>query len=387
MSLIHPLAGLTGVTVTAVAAAYSILTLIAVLVWRMRSGSNPPAATRPPVTLLKPLCGVEPGLYENLRSFCEQDYPTFQIVFGVRDAADPAIAIARRLATEFPDLAIDVVIDPTQHGSNRKVSNLMNMLPRAKHGLLIIADSDACVRPDYLNSVTAPLLDPKTGLVTCIYRSVPTDGIWSRLGAMYVNDWYMPSVLLAWLFGHRNYASGQTMCLRRETLEAMGGLRTIANHLADDYQIGERVRELGLRIVLSHYLPETVQHEPAPEALMAHELRWMRTLRVLAPSSFRFLFLSFSMPLAVAGLALTVSEPALAPIGMALFWTTLAARLGLFCVSRLTDSRLSFADLWLVPVRDLLLCWVWWRAFFTSRLVWRGSEFVVDAEGIMRSHS
>jgi ceramide glucosyltransferase len=387
MSLIHRLAGLAGVTVTVVATAYSVLTLIAVLVWRLRSGVGRPAATSPPVTLLKPLCGAEPGLYENLRSFCEQDYPAFQIVFGVRDAADPALVVARRLAAEFPDLPIDIVIDPTQHGSNRKVSNLVNMLRRAKHDLLIIADSDACVRPDYLDTVTAPLLDPKTGLVTCIYRSVPTDGIWSRLGAMYVNDWYMPSVLLAWLFGHRNYASGQTMCMRRETLEAMGGLGTIANHLADDYQIGERVRNLGLRIVLSQYLPETVQDEPAPEALIGHELRWMRTLRVLAPSSFCFLFISFSLPVAAGGLALSVSDPALVPIGMALFWTTLAARLGLFCVSRLTDSRLSFADLWLVPVRDLLLFWVWWRAFFNSRLVWRGCEFVVDAEGIMRSHS
>lgn len=385
--LTHPLTALAGLTLIGVATAYSILTLLAVLIWRRHGGKHPGGAARPAVTLLKPLCGTEPGLYENLRSFCRQDYPEFQIVFGVRERADPAIAIARQLVAEFPHLPIDIVIDPSQHGSNHKVSNLINMVPYAKGEVLIIADSDASVGPDYLNAVTAPLLDPQTGLVTCIYRSVPTTGIWSRLGAMYINDWYMPSVLLAWLFGHRSYASGQTMALRRDTLEAMGGLRTIANHLADDYQLGEQVRRLGLRIELSSYLPETVQHEPAPQALFDHELRWMSTIRVLAPASFPLLFLSFTLPLAFAGWLLTLSDPTLASAAVALLGITASTRLGLFCIPRLADSRLSFTDLWLIPVRDLLLCWVWWRAFFTSRLVWRGSEFVVDAQGIMRSPS
>jgi ceramide glucosyltransferase len=204
---------------------------------------------------------------------------------------------------------------------------------------------------------------------------------------MYVNDWYMPSVLLAWLFGHRNYASGQTMGMRRDTLEAIGGLRSIANHLADDYELGQQVRKLGLRLVLSPYIPETVQYDPGAAALIGHELRWMRTIRVLAPASFTFLFLSFTLPLAAVGAALTAAEPTLAWTGLKLFWITLAMRLGLSCIPRLADNRLSFADLWLLPVRDLLLCWVWWRAFFTSRVIWRGSEFVVDAHGVMRIHS
>jgi ceramide glucosyltransferase len=387
MSLTHPVAALAGLALLSATTAYSVLTCVAVEVWRLRGTRRRTATPRPPVTVLKPLCGAEPGLYENLRSFCLQDYPALQLIFGVRDAADPALAVVRRLVEEFRSLPIDIVIDASQHGSNRKVSNLMNMLPRATHDLLIISDSDAVVGPDYLSTVTAPLLNPKNGLVTCIYQSVPTTGVWSRLGAMYINDWYMPSVLLAWLFGHRDFASGQTMGLRRDTLEAMGGLSVIADHLADDYELGQQVRKLGLRLVLSPYLLETVQDEPDPAALIAHELRWMRTIRVLAPAGFTFLFLSFTLPLAAVGIALTAAEPAVASTALKLFCITLAARLGLSCIPRLAHERLSFADLWLLPLRDLLLCWVWWRAFFTSRVTWRGSKFIVDAHGVMRIHS
>jgi len=387
MSLTHPAFALAGLSVLAVATGYSVLTLLAVLAWRSRSSRRRSAAARPPVTLLKPLCGTEPDLYANLRSFCVQDYPTYQIVFGVRDEADPAIAFAKRLAVEFPAIPMDIVIDGSQHGSNLKVSNLMNMLPHARHDVLIIADSDAFVGPDYLDAVIAPLLDEKIGLVTCIYQSVPARGIWSRLGAMYVNDWYMPSVLLAWLFGHRSYASGQTMCFRRATLEAMGGLDAIANHLADDYKLGEQARNLGLRIVLSRYIPETVQDEPTARALIDHEVRWMRTVRALSPGNFPFLFVTFTLPVAAAGALLAARDPLLPGVGWILFSTFVAARLGLFCVPRLTDRRIPFGDIWLLPVRDLLLCWVWCRALFTSRVSWRGIEFVVDAQGIIRNHT
>ena len=139
-----------------------------------------------PVTVLKPLCGAEPGLYDHLRSFCQQDHPDYQIVFGVRDPTDPALAVVERLVAEYPSLPIDVVVNPQQHGSNCKISNLINMVARARHDVLAMADSDTFVGPDYLTIVTAPLLDHNVGLVTCIYRGVPTQGIWSRLGAMYI---------------------------------------------------------------------------------------------------------------------------------------------------------------------------------------------------------
>jgi ceramide glucosyltransferase len=233
---------------------------------------------------------------------------------------------------------------------------------------------------DYLSSMVAPLNDPKVGLVTCIYRGMATSGVWSRLGAMYVNDWYMPSVLVAWLFGHREYASGLTLCMRRATLQATGGLHRLCNHLADDYELGALVRGTGLKIALSSRIPRTGHAEPHFEHLLAHETRWMRTIRVLRPKSFRFLFLSFGLPLALAGLVMSCELQSVATLRTTLLVVALAARL-------LRTKGLSFNDLWLVPVRDLLLCWVWWRASRTSVVTWRGNEFAVDAQGIMRSVS
>jgi ceramide glucosyltransferase len=225
MPLLHELLGLTGIGLLCAAAGYELFAAVAVLVFEIQRRRQVPARrVQPPVTMLKPLCGAEPGLYEDLRSFCLQDYPEYQIVFGVQDAADPALGVVKRLRREFPALPIDVVVSALQHGSNRKISSLINMLPYARYGVLMIADSDAQVDPDYLSSMVSPLDDPTVGLVTCIYRGMPAPGVWSRLGAMYVNDWYMPSVLVAWLFGHREYASGLTLCLRRETLTATGGL-------------------------------------------------------------------------------------------------------------------------------------------------------------------
>jgi ceramide glucosyltransferase len=364
------------------AAGYALIAVVAALAWRMQSRRKI-SRPRPPVTVLKPLCGAEPGLYEHLRSFCRQDYPEFQIVFGVRDPSDPACAVVKRLAAEFPSLPIELVIDPRLHGNNLKISNLINMLPYARHDLMAMADSDAFVESDYLATVTAPLLDPKVGLVTCIYRGMPTQRLWSRLGAMYINEWYVPSVLLAWLFGHQGYVSGQTICLRRDTLQTIGGLGALADHLADDYRLGELVRGLGLRIVLSPYTVKGVHHEPNLGSLTRHELRWMRTIRVLRPHSFRLIFLTFSLPLAALGIAAAAAGSALSAAAWALFGTTALARLVLHFVHRLGDHRAAISDLWLLPLRDLLICWVWCRSFFTSHVTWRGNEFDVDADGVM----
>jgi ceramide glucosyltransferase len=310
-----------------------------------------------------------------------------QIVFGVRDQADPALRVAKRLLVEFPALAIEVVVSSVQHGSNRKISNLVNMIARAYHNVLVMADSDALVGPDYLTTVTAPLSDPKVGLVTCIYRDMPTRQIWSRLGAMYVNEWYMPSVMLAWLFGHQSYASGQTLCLRRDTLQAIGGLQAIVNHLADDYRLGELVRGLGLRIVLSPYLLKAEHHERALDVLVRHELRWMRTIQVLRPQSFRLIFLTFSLPLAILGIVFAAAEPSFALAPRVLIQIIVAARLALHFEHRLHGNRFLLADLWLLPARDLLICWVWCHSFFISRVTWRGHEFGVGTDGIMRTLS
>jgi ceramide glucosyltransferase len=365
-----------------IAAAYGTLSVIAVLVWQRR-GAQAGAQQFPPVSVLKPLCGPEPGLYENLRSFCQQDYPKYEIVFGVLDRRDPALAVVERLRAEFPSLPIEVVINPQQHGSNCKTSNLINMVARARHDVLAMADSDAYVEPDYLRIVTGPLRDEAVGLVTCLYRAVPTRPIFSRLGAMYINEWYMPCVLVAWLFGYRGYVSGQTMCVRRDTLQAVGGLEAIADHLADDHQLGERVRGLGLRIVVSPYVPSAEYHEPDLRSLARHEVRWMRTLYVLRPRCFPLIFLSFSLPLAILGIVLATGSQFLATLAWTLFGISVATRLALHFSHRFNRDRPAFSDLLLVPGRDLLLCWVWCMSLFTSRITWRGNRFDVDAQGVM----
>ena len=382
MSWIHPLLTAIGDASLAAAAGYAVLSLVAVLRWRIHQSAAASGA-QAPVTVLKPLCGAEPGLHEHLRSFCRQHYPQFQIVFGADDPADPALVSVQRLVSEFPALEIDVVINPQQRGSNRKISNLISMLARAHYDVLVIADSDVFVGPDYLTRVTAPLLDTRVGLVTCLYHDVPTARVWSRLGAMYINEWYMPAVLLAWLFGHEGYVSGQTLCLRRDTLEAIGGLPVIANHLADDHRLGQLVRAQGLKIVLSRYMVNAEHHEPDWRALIGHELRWMRTIKVLRPRSFPWIFPSFSLPLAILGLALVAAGLRLTTGAWVLFWSALAARLLLHFVHRLRDDRRLWSDLWLLPARDLLLCWVWYRSFFGSQIRWRDSEFDVDANGVM----
>jgi ceramide glucosyltransferase len=382
----HSLEALTGVACLAIAAIYSILTLTAEFIWRIQAArTESRLGAQPPVSILKPLCGLEPALYQDLRSFCLQDYPHVQMIFGVRDPADPALEVVKQLIAEFPALAISVVSDPRLYGDNFKNSNLMNMLEVARHDILVIADSDARVGADYIEKVTAPLRDPKVGLVTCVYRGIPAPGLWSRLGAMYINEWFIPSVLLAWAFGHENYASGQTLCLRRNTLEAIGGLRQIANHLADDYRLGELIRAAGQKIVLSNYEVQTQHHEPSLESLASHQLRWMRTLQILRPRSFRFIFLSFSLPLALLGMMLATrgaSVPA-GNVASTLLELTVGAQLLLHWAHRRPNNRAFFLDWLLIPARDFLLCWTWLRTFFVSRVMWRGREFDVDAQGVM----
>jgi ceramide glucosyltransferase len=164
------------------------------------------------------------NVISSIRSFCRQNYSQFQVVFGVCDASDPALGVVRRLQNEFPGLDIDLVIDSHEHGQNLKINSLINMMARARHDVLVLSDSDALVDADYLASVIPELSGRKVGLVTCLYHGEPTGHVWSRLGAMYINEWYMPSVLLAWLFGHDSYVSGQSVCLRRDTIARNGRL-------------------------------------------------------------------------------------------------------------------------------------------------------------------
>jgi ceramide glucosyltransferase len=249
--------------------------------------SRRPASVRfhAPVSVLKPLCGVDDNLYENLRSFCDQEYPSYQVLFGVRRSDDPAVPVVRRLIKEFPERDLSLVVSDLCLGTNPKVSLLATLSRRARYDTLVIADSDIRVGREYLNVVVSPLADRRVGLVTCLYKGMPTRGVWSVLGAMFINEWFFPSAVVATTFGRVAYAFGATIACQRRTLTGIGGFESLAHDLADDYVLGARVARQGLSVVLSPYVVETVVADRRLTALWDHELRWARTLRTVDPSA------------------------------------------------------------------------------------------------------
>jgi ceramide glucosyltransferase len=320
-----------------------------------------------PVSVLKPLCGAEPRLYDNLRSFFAQTHPAFQLVFGVRDPQDPAIAVVRRLQAEFPGVDAALVVDPRVHGANLKVSNLINLLPAARHDWLVLADSDIGVPPDYLEDVSAPLADPGVGVVTCLYRGVPRAGFWSRLGALFIDDWFAPSVQVSNAFGSTRFCFGSTIALRRETLQAAGGLDVLRDVLADDFWLGEFTRRQGLRTVLSHVVVTTDVIERSLGELWRHELRWLRTTRAAEPAGFAFVFVTFTFPVLLAGLALARTE-----LALALSLVGAAGRVVLHYLQRQWRAEPSPGyELLLLPLRDSLMLATWAAAMTGFRVRWR----------------
>jgi ceramide glucosyltransferase len=378
-----------GIALAALATAYALLACFAE--WRKakrsRASRNGSADTQrpamafvatdccPAVTILKPLCGAEPDLCRCLRTFCVQDYPHYQIVFGVQDPADAALEAAYRLQAELPATDIAVVIDERSHGSNAKVSNLANMLPAARHPILVLSDSDVIVDAGYLRRVLAPLTDETVGLVTCLYRAQPVGGRWSHLVALFINEWFMPAVRMARLFGNTTFTSGVTIALRRQTLARLGGFAAIANVLADDYWLGERTRRLGLKTVVADGIVDTVVAEPSLGTVCRHELRWLRTLRSVQPHSYRLLGISFSLPLVALGTLLAGADS----IALGLAGVTVAARVLLHYL-----ARPAATPLWLVPIADLLAFALWCWSFTSRRVRWRTAVLEVERDGTMQ---
>jgi ceramide glucosyltransferase len=329
-----------------------------------------------PVSVLKPLYGEDEGLEDNLRSFCRQDHPRMQVVFGVQDQGDPAIAVVRRIIAETPQADLALVVDESGRAGNRKVANLQNMLPAARHPIIVMADSDMRVGPDYLAQVTAPLTDPATGLVTCLYRGVAGLGLWSRLAALHVNHGFLPQAVVGASFGERNGCFGASIALRRTTLDAIGGFAAVADALADDHALGQSIRRLGLRVALSPYIVDNIMAEPSFTALFRHELRWARTIRMIAPAGFAASVVTQPVVLALAALALGVPWPA----GLAMLGLALVCRLAM--VHMIDHAlRLSVTPLWLVLPRDLLSFAVFAVSFFTRRVAWRDRTFRVGRKG------
>jgi ceramide glucosyltransferase len=367
--------------------AYLLCGLIAALIWRRRRTATSRASFAP-VTIFKPVCGDEPELERNLLSFCDQDYPAdVEILVGARTADDPAIAVARRIQAARPDAAIRIITGAYAIGANQKVNTLARLDAEASHRLLVIADSDVRVGPTYLRHVTAPLADPAVGIVTCTYRGNPTPSIWSRLGALAVDDWYIASVRVALMFGSSAYCAGATMALRREVLDAAGGFEPLAPFLADDYQLGATIRGLGLRTVVSTYEPTLTTHEASPMALFDHELRWMRTIRTVQPLGHAFLFTTYALPMSL------LAAPFLGAWASAPFLLALLLRLALHSAGRRRgasdaplegDARLGIGPLaTMLIVRDFLSLAIWAASFLGRRVSWRQQALRVHPDGVL----
>ena len=334
-----------------------------------------PLANCPPVTILKPLHGAEPDLYANLASFCRQDYPVpVQVLFGLSDSADPAATVVRRLIADFPDRDFDLVINARCHGANAKVSNLINMQPAARHEMIVIADSDIVVPPNYLANVMANLSQPGVGLATCPYRGVGATGIWSRLAAAGIDYQFLPNVLVGLKLGLATPCFGSTIALTKTTLTKLGGLQSVADQLADDYALGMAVRRVGLQVAIPPIIVTHVCAEQSLRELLLHEIRWARTIRAMDSLGFAGLAVTYAVPLALLGVILGGLTPAASVLVVAL-----ACRFALQAeLHRLLQLRNGI--FWLGPIRDILSFVVFVASFFGRRVEWRGHRYGVKAD-------
>jgi ceramide glucosyltransferase len=333
----------------------------------------------PPVTIVKPLHGDEWALLANLASFYEQDYPgPVQFLFGVHDSADPALRTVEALRQMHPDADMTVVADARLYGPNRKISNILNMLPYVRHDVLVFADSDVSVGPDYLRNVIGELQKPDVGLVTCAYRGQPDPGFWPRLSAKATNYQFLPGVVAGLALGLARPCFGQTIAMRRDTFEKIGGFTPFVRHLAEDHAIGEAVRAIGEKVVIPPFAITHACVESSATKLIAHELRWSRTIRRINP--WGHLGSALIYPLAFALLALAFSGGArwAWPLALAAIGARLALQL-------LVDRALRqpHRDLWLLPLWDIVSFAIFVASFRSSRVVWRGFSFKVDGDGLL----
>lgn len=355
---------------------YSLFTLWCAVSFPSRKIDSADAGFAPPVSILKPLCGMDPHAYESLRSHCVQEYPAFEIIFGVSDPADEIIPAVQRLMTEFPQLPIRLVHCPERLGTNLKISNLIQMLPHARYDYLVINDSDIEVPGDYLKRVIAPLKSSSVGMATCLYRGVAGHSIGSKLESMGIASDFIPGVLCAQrLERGLSFGFGSTLAFSRQSLHRIGGLHPLADFLADDYQLGYRMSQTGLQVeladcVVDHYLPEY-----SLTAFFQHQLRWARAIRTSRPGGYAGMVLTFVIPWSL----FTIFVLPAAPWTWVLFASSVLLRYAVWLAvrTRVRDSD-GGRDFWLLPLRDLIALLVWIICYMGREVIWRGKRFELN---------
>lgn len=344
--------------------------------------ANPAQPSSPPVTILKPLKGTDPDIYESFRSHCLQDYPEYEIIFGVSDPNDPAVASVQQLQREYPDRAIQLVICSNILGANVKVSNLEQMVQTARYEHLLVNDSDIRVEPDYLRRGVAPLADPDVGMVTCLYRGIAASTFGSRLEALGISTDFCPSVLAARQLEGIHFGLGSTLVFRRSDLQRAGGFKSFADFLADDYELGRRIAGLGQRIVLSDVVVET--HVPAYDlgGFWSHQLRWARGVRDARTGG--YIGLAFTFGLLWGFLAVIAAPTALWSWAALLAVAALRTAVALVVGCSALQDRQVVGNLWLLPLRDLIAVAVWIASFAGHTVTWRGDRFKLKNGRLIR---
>jgi ceramide glucosyltransferase len=363
------------------AGAFGCLYMIVAAALIFSSARPTPAAsiTGPSVTILKPLHGDEVGLFENLSSFCEQDYTgEVQIVFGVENPNDLAIAVVERLRAAYPNRAIELVVDTRVMGSNPKIANLLNMSGRIAHDIVVLADSDIRVRRDYLSHLVRGL-DRFGGAVTCPYYGISIGNLWSRLAQLTIDSHFLPGVVVGARLKLSQPCLGSTIALRRQSLMAIGGFEPLADCLADDYVLGEMLQKRGEPVSLLSYAVGHMCSESSFIELWRHELRWALTIRTIDPLGYLGWAITHAFPLALIAWAMGGGWPAI--------WLGLAA---LACRAVLIFATERGYDLprhpyWLIPVRDLLSFAIFVAGFVARDVSWRGHHYELMSEGILKS--
>jgi ceramide glucosyltransferase len=356
-----------------VAGLYQLLALIAAL--RHLRGSQF-SSVKLPVSILKPVHGSEPGFYEAIRSHAVQQYPEFEILFGIGDPGDSARPEIERLIGEFPLVPIRLIVCSTVT-PNRKAGSLIDLAREARHPILIVNDGDISVPPEYLKNVTAPLSDPGIGLVTCLYRAEAHN--WpSRFEALGIATEFAPSTLVAPLFGVSEFGLGSTLAFRKSDLDAIGGFQAIADYLADDYQLGRKLHQLGRRNLISDVIVSTRISAVSWRAAWRHQLRWARTIRLSRGAGYVGLPVTFATLWAVVAAALGL-------------WWIAAALLGIRLVMAIASGKLVLGSndvvkyLYAIPVRDLWGVAIWAAGLFGSTVEWRGQRLRLDRDGRIKS--
>lgn len=362
---------------------YALLSMITALIFVSRQDNRPPAAGEndwPPVTVLKPIHGMEKNLRENLTSVCSQDYPDYQVVLAVQRRNDPALPLLREIQHQFGPERVELVVVESEPVVNGKVQNLLNALAAARHERLVISDSDVLLRPDYLKTIVAPLNDPGVGYVCTLYRAVNAGNWCERLELLTLNADFIPSVLFAEVTGTaEDFCTGASIALRRATLEAIGGLQSLGDYLVEDYEMGRRIQALGLRRVVVPYFVDLIMDFASPGVWWRHQLYWDQNTRAARPFAYLATVIVRALPFALLFALLRRFDT----IGLSVLAMAVVVRLATaaFILRYALHDREGLHGLAWLPLRDLLGLISWLLAWFKRRFVWRGLEFQLTRGG------